>query len=123
MAAHGRFAWNELLSTHPAAAMRFYEATLGWTFESFPLGDAPYWVIKSGDEMIGGLGGLDAGDAPAEATYWLTTIAVDDIDRRYEEALKLGATEVRAPHDVPNIGRVAVLRDPTGGLVCWISAG
>jgi predicted enzyme related to lactoylglutathione lyase len=77
-------------------------------------------VIKSGDTMVGGLGGLDAGDVATEESYWITFIEVDDIDRRYARALELGATEIRGPHDVPNVGRVAVLRDPTGAVVGWM---
>jgi predicted enzyme related to lactoylglutathione lyase len=118
---HGTFAWNELLSTDPAAARHFFAATLGWTFEDFSFGGPPYWVIRSGDDMVGGLGGLDAGDVAATESYWIAFIEVDDIDRRYAVALAGGATEIRAPHEVPNVGRVAVLRDPTGALVGWMT--
>jgi predicted enzyme related to lactoylglutathione lyase len=120
MRPHGTVAWTELLSTDPEAAKRFYGETLGWTFEQFPLGDAPYWVIKSGDAMVGGLGGMASADHRAPETYWLTSIEVADIDRRFADAMRLGATAIAAPHDVPGIGRVATLRDPTGGLVCWM---
>jgi predicted enzyme related to lactoylglutathione lyase len=32
----------------------------------------------------------------------------------------LGATILAEPADVPNVGRVAVLRDPTGAAVGWL---
>jgi predicted enzyme related to lactoylglutathione lyase len=121
MRPHGTVAWTELLSTDPVAAKHFYEKALGWTFEPFPVGDAPYWVIKSGDTMVGGLGGIASADHKAGETYWLTSIEVIDIDSRFAEALKLGATVIAPPHDVPGIGRVATLRDPTGGVVCWMT--
>jgi predicted enzyme related to lactoylglutathione lyase len=121
MRQHGTVAWTELLSTDPEAAKAFYEKTLGWTFERFPLGDAPYWVIKAGDTMVGGLGGMASADHKSDETYWLTSLEVTDIDRRFAEALTLGATAITPPHDVPGIGRVATLRDPTGGVVSWMT--
>ncbi len=121
MRAHGTVAWSELLSTNPERAKDFFSKTLGWTFEDFSFGGPPYWVIKSGEAMVGGLGGLDAGDVDTDQSYWITFIEVDEIDRRYAVALSEGATEIRAPHDVPNVGRVAVLRDPTGAVVGWMT--
>jgi predicted enzyme related to lactoylglutathione lyase len=35
-------------------------------------------------------------------------------------AIGLGANALQAPHDVPNVGRVAVLRDPTGAVIGWL---
>jgi predicted enzyme related to lactoylglutathione lyase len=64
---------------------------------------------------------MASADHKAAETSWLTSIEVTDIDRRFAEALSLGATAVTPPHDVPGIGRVATLRDPTGGLVCWMT--
>lgn len=119
MRPHGTFAWNELLTSDPERAMAFFAETLGWTFRSFDLG-APYWVIMFNDEMVGGLGALSAGDVETSESYWLGFIEVYDIDRRYQAALALGAVEIRAPHDVPGVGRVAVLRDPTGALIGWL---
>jgi uncharacterized protein len=121
MREHGTVAWSELLSTDPQRARDFFGKTLGWSFEDFSFGGPAYWVIKSGEAMVGGLGGLDAGDVDTDQSYWITFIEVDEIDRRYALALSEGATEIRAPHDVPNVGRVAVLRDPTGAVVGWMT--
>ena len=120
MRPHGIVAWSELLSRDPAKAKAFFAETLGWTFDDFSFGGPPYWVIRSGDAMVGGLGGLDAGDVETDESYWITFIEVDEIDRRCQLALELGATVIRGPHDVPNVGRVAVLRDPTGAVVGWM---
>lgn len=119
MRPHGTFAWTELLTSDPERAKNFFAETLGWTFQSFELG-APYWVIMSGDQMVGGLGALSAGDLKTDDSYWLGFIEIDDIDRRFAQALQLGAESIRDPHDVPAVGRVAVLRDPTGALIGWM---
>jgi predicted enzyme related to lactoylglutathione lyase len=119
MRPHGTFAWNELLTTDPERAKLFFAETLGWTFQFFDLG-APYWVIMAGDRMVGGLGALSAGDLETMESYWLGFIEVHDIDIRYQRAIAFGAIEIRGPHDVPGVGRVAVLRDPTGALIGWM---
>lgn len=55
---HGTFVWNELASTDVQQAMAFYAETLDWTFEEFHLPSGRYWVARSGDRLVGGLGGL-----------------------------------------------------------------
>lgn len=121
MRQHGTVAWSELLTTDPQAALLFYERALGWTFDAFDLDGRTYWLITSGDTRVGGLGGMDAADEPGSSSYWLTSIEVDDVDARFERAIALGASAIAPPHDVPGVGRVATLRDPTGGLVSWIT--
>jgi hypothetical protein len=59
MADHGTFHWNELMTRDVESAKRFYQRTLGWSFEAMPMegqpGDATYWIIKSGGNMVGGV--------------------------------------------------------------------
>lgn len=45
-------------------------------------------------------------------------VRVDDVDATVTRACSLGATMAWEPFDVPGVGRNAVLRDPTGALVC-----
>jgi len=116
----GQFCWNELLSTDPEAAKVFLAETLGWSFENFSFGGPAYWVIRSGEAMVGGLGGLDAADIETAESHWLGFVQVDRIDERWERALAAGAIAIRGPHDVPNVGRVCVLRDPTGAPMGWL---
>jgi predicted enzyme related to lactoylglutathione lyase len=122
MTAHGAFAWNELATADVEKARRFYEETLGWTFESFQLPDGPYSVAKVGDQMVAGMGGLETGAVKQSTSCWFAFIEVTDLDARVEKAKRLGATVVQAPHDVPAIGRVAVLRDPTGAVIGWMTS-
>jgi len=119
---HGAFVWNELATSDVETAKAFYADTLGWVYEEFPLPDGPYWVAKSGDWYVGGIGGLEIGAlGGATTSYWFGFIEVDDVDARFAAALARGATSVRAPHDLPNVGRVAVLRDPAGAAIGWMT--
>ena len=122
---HGTFAWNEIASSDVERAKSFYAETLGWTFHQFELPGGPYWVVMSGDEMVGGLGGLETGPLPGEkASYWFSFVEVDNIDARVSRAEDLGATIIEAPNDVPNVGRVAVEKNIEAFLNCprkWTS--
>jgi predicted enzyme related to lactoylglutathione lyase len=123
MAQHGEFVWNELIASDPERARAFFSETLGWTFQSFEVADTPtYWVAWQGEKMVAGLGGLGAGYLEDSESYWVGFIEVDEIDRRFARAVELGATPVRDPVVVPEIGRVAVLRDPTGALIGWMTS-
>jgi predicted enzyme related to lactoylglutathione lyase len=123
MSSHGMFTWNELASSDVERAKAFYTATLGWTFEEFELPGGPYWVVKLGDHFVAGISGLDSGSLPeAVSSYWFSFIEVDDVDARVALARAHGATLLQAPQDVPNVGRVAVLRDPTGAAIGWMTS-
>lgn len=120
---HGKFAWNELATTDPERARAFYAETLGWTFESFALPGTAYWIARSGEELVGGLGGMETGAIKgANQPYWFPFIEVDDVDARLAKARAAGAMILQEPEDVPNVGRVAVLRDPTGAAVGWMTS-
>lgn len=118
--AHGTFAWHDLLTTDVEKAKAFFTATLGWTYEDYQLEGELYFVIKSGEEMVGGLGTLGQGYLDTDQSYWIAFLEVNEIDGRFAFALEQGATAIRAPHDVPGIGRICVLRDPTGALIGWM---
>ncbi len=82
------------------------------------MADGAYWAAKAGDTIVGGLGGMDtAADPQAKQSAWFAFIEVDDVDSRVDKARTLGADVVQQPHDVPNVGRVAVLRDPIGAVI------
>jgi predicted enzyme related to lactoylglutathione lyase len=74
-------------------------------------------VARCGDKLVGGLSGLEIGAIPSRTPYWFAFIEVDDVDARIALARPRGAEILQEPHDVPNVGRVAVIRDPTGAAV------
>ncbi len=47
MPAHGTFSWNELLTGDIAAAKRFYEEAVGWTFQEMPMPGGAYHVAMT----------------------------------------------------------------------------
>ncbi|HJU74276.1 MAG TPA: VOC family protein [Gemmatimonadaceae bacterium] len=123
MKTHGTFTWNELATADVEGAKEFYSSALGWVFEQFPMPEGEYWVAKVGDQYVAGLTSLDQGSLDgAQSPYWFPWIEVDDVDARLAAASKRGATILRPSIDVPNVGRVAVVRDPSGAAVGWMTS-
>ena len=50
-------------------------------------------------------------------------IAVDDVDARVKKATAAGAKLMRPLFDIPGIGRIAILREPGGAGVGWMTPG
>ena len=48
-------------------------------------------------------------------------IAVDDVDARVAKAVKAGAKLMKPIFDVPNVGRIAILTQPDGAGVGWMT--
>jgi hypothetical protein len=114
----GDWYWNELVTSDAQAALAFYTNLLGYLVDPMPMaGGGTYYVLKTGDTPRGGLMQRSAPNAP---TGWLPYLRVADCDASYAEALKLGANSCVEPTDIPNVGRFAVLQDPTGAAVAII---
>ena len=114
---HGTFVWNELATGDVERAKEFYAQTLGWTIESFDIPDGPYFVAKLGDRYVAGIGGPEQAAVPGSMPHWFSFVEVDDVDARVATAVKLGAQIIRPAEDVPRVGRVAIIRDPTGAAL------
>lgn len=77
MTAHGCVHWNELNTHDPKAAMAFYGAVLGWTFQEIPNEFCPsYWIIWSGDARMGGIFEMSNPAFEGIPEHWFTHIAV-----------------------------------------------
>lgn len=118
---HGFVCWSELNVHDIARAQKFYHDALGWRFEEISPGGFPYWVIKSGDVTVGGLFFMNDPAFTHVPERWVTYIAVDSIDERLKKAKALGAIICREPMDIPGVGRMAMLKEPGGALVAWMT--
>jgi predicted enzyme related to lactoylglutathione lyase len=121
MTRHGMFHWNELNTTEPKRACEFYAATLGWTFDAMPMPGFEYYVAKSGDEMVCGIFEMKGPDFVGIPNHWFAYIAVDDVDARVAKAVAAGGTVRRPAWDVPGVGRIAIVADPTAAVIGWMT--
>ena len=122
---NGKFFWYELMTSDPEGAIRFYGDVVGWTAQPFggePT-DHPYHVISG---SAGPLGGIMA--IPAEAKdcgmspWWGGYIGSADVDADARRLTEAGGKVMRAPDDIPGVGRFAVMADP-GGAVFMLLKG
>ncbi len=119
---HGNFYWNELLTKDVERAKRFYGDTVGWTFDKMPMDDgATYWVAMMGGKPVGGLFPTDRPGFEKLPEAWMSYLAVDDVDARVKKATAAGAKLMRPIFDVPNVGRIAILTEPGGAGVGWMT--
>ena len=52
---------------------------------------------------------------------WMSYLAVDDVDKRVAVAHKAGAKLMKPVFDVPGVGRIAILMEPGGAGVGWMT--
>lgn len=111
-----RFFWYELTTDDLAGAEAFYTAVLGWSTEHWgPPGEPPYVIVKAGETGIAGLMTTpDHLKAMGVPPCWTGYIHAADVDAAVESLTKAGGTVHRAPWDIPEIGRLAVVADPQG---------
>jgi len=120
---HGRFYWNELMTRNVKGAKKFYADTIGWSFDGMPMpgGSGTYWVAKAGGQPVGGIFDISAPEFGSVPESWMSYIAVDNVDERVKKATKAGAKLMKPIFDVPGVGRIAILMEPGGAGIGWIT--
>ncbi len=119
---HGRFSWNELLTTDEEGAKTFYTKLFGWEYEKFPSEEMTYNVIKAGGEEVGGIMKIPP-QAKGQPPIWGIYVTVDSVDETVKLVEKLGGKIHVPPTDIPRVGRFAVLQDPQGAYISVITYG
>lgn len=125
---HGHITWSELLTWDVEAAKAFYAKTLGWTYQVHPGApgepDMPPYILPQSDTgpVMAGIWDIrnlePAPDSPTQMpSHWFTYISVDDVDACCAAVVAAGGTVMRPPFDVPSVGRIAIIQDPTGAVV------
>jgi predicted enzyme related to lactoylglutathione lyase len=115
-AATGGFIWYELISQNPEASKTFYDAVVGWNV-------GPAVEEFQGYRMIGRSDGKSAGGVMqltdemkqhGARPIWLGYIHVADVDQSVASIERAGGKAYMAPFDIPNVGRIAMVADPSG---------
>jgi predicted enzyme related to lactoylglutathione lyase len=111
--AEGVFVWDELGTTDVAGAERFYGDVFDWTTKDMGPDFGGYKIFQQGETRIAGVMALPDASMPAG---WQPYVAVEDVDATTKKATELGASALMEPMDVPNVGRIAVIRDAQGAV-------
>lgn len=109
----GVFVWDELGTQDVEGAEKFYNAVFGWTTNDMGEEYGGYKIFQQGETGVGGLMKMPDPSAPS---LWSPYVAVEDVDATTAKAGELGGQAIMGPMDVPNVGRIAVLKDPNGAV-------
>lgn len=121
MPKHGEFCWTEIVVNDIEDCKNFYPNVFGWELkQSKATGEEMEYLEYSvpGSYPMGGLFQMTKEMYGEEMPppHFMNYIAVDDVDATSSKAFDLGGTIVVPPTDIPNIGRFAVIKDPTGAI-------
>jgi predicted enzyme related to lactoylglutathione lyase len=107
-----RCGWNELSTTDPAAARRFYGDQFGWTSENFmPMGEnGEYRFFEQNGVTIGAVAGTMDGQQP----HWRYYFRVPSISNAKETAETKGGRIAMGPMQVPGGDYIVIGVDPQG---------
>jgi predicted enzyme related to lactoylglutathione lyase len=119
MQGHGTVYWNELMTRDVEAAKAFYGKTIGWTFSSMPMSEGSYWLFMppGAEQPAGGM--MQFTDGPSD--LWFTYFHVDDLDDALARLAEAGGSVKRPPFVVPGVGRIAIVADPSGAVMGWMT--
>ena len=114
MAETGPFIWHELVTPDPARSGAFYGDLFGWARREVDAGRFGTYTLFQEDGQ--GVAGMmkPTPDTPGTGSYWHSYIAVADVDACAQRTPSLGGRVVVASRDVPDVGRVCMVADPTG---------
>jgi uncharacterized protein len=109
--------WVELATPCSAQAREFYAALLGWdyfqTSAEIP-GGGPYHELAVGETRCGGIMPMNADWLAPLPPHWWIFIRVSNLEACVAKAQELGGTNPVLAYEVPNVGRMAMIADPTG---------
>ena len=114
--APGSFCWAELQTTDAAGAKKFYSELMDWktTDDEIP-GGGTYTMIAKDDGNVGGLYELNEQmRSQGVPSSWMPYVAVADASAAAKKAGELGGKVLMDAFDVMDVGRMAVLQDPSG---------
>lgn len=107
----GALVLNQLNTSDPDEAQRFYGELFGWRVEHSGTDEQAYWGLYNGDALNGGMMPL-----PPEAgapSHWLVYFTTADLDRSVAQIPELDGTVLVPPTAIQS-GRIAVALDPQG---------
>jgi predicted enzyme related to lactoylglutathione lyase len=115
----GAWYWNELWTSDDTKARAFYERAFGYGYDTMDMGpQGTYYILtKDGKPR----GGLMKSSQPGAPTMWLPYVLVSNCDSTLAKAKQLGAKELVPATDIPNVGRFAIVADPTGAAIAFIN--
>lgn len=89
----------------------FYSALFGWTFEVNTPDTGFYSIARHNGNAV-----LGIGEQPDGRGNWVTYFSTSDIERTIERVKANGGHVLSSPMQVMDVGRMALVMDPTGAV-------
>ena len=116
---NGDFCWNELQTTDSQKAAEFYKNLLDWQSNDITMENGSYTIFKNHDNDIAGMMQIASDMKNQISSHWTSYIMVDNLDTIVTKAEKLGA-KVQVPiTEAGDMGRLAIVQDPTGANIAF----
>jgi len=109
------------MTSDTEAAQKFYRAVLGGEAGDVEMSDLSYTRFTADQEVTGNIAQSDRALQPRPG--WIGYVAVDDLNKCIESVIQAGGSIRRAPNDIHEAGRFAVVSDPQGGTVALFHRG
>lgn len=113
----GEFCWNELATANVQGAKDFYSKTFGWKFTDTDVGGMTYTLIMKDAKAFGGIWAIPKDQQAHIPPHWMAYILVENADESLAKASKNGAKVVKPVSNAGEMGRFAIIQDPTGAHV------
>lgn len=109
----GTFCWADLSTSDAGGAKTFYGGLFGWEFEDSGIPGGVYTMCRVGSDEVAAI--VQQDERPG---HWNNYVSVANADEATARAKQLGANVLEEPFDVMDAGRMAVLADPGGAVLC-----
>ena len=111
--APGTFSWADLSTTDTDGAKAFYTSLFGWDAEDSPIPEGGvYTMLLKAGKPVAALSAAREGQPSA----WNAYVTVESADDTAAAAGERGGVVVMEAFDVMDVGRMAVVQDPTGAF-------
>jgi len=115
------FCWHELYVPNGEEGVSFYTECLGFGSQSMDMGDGRSYnmLTKDGVAVCGIMHTAGVPQMEDVPPHWSIYVTVDDVDARLAKCTGMGGSVLVPPMDIPNIGRMALIKDPQGATF-WL---
>jgi uncharacterized protein len=123
----GEFCWTEISTDNLETCRSFYTNVFGWELQQSKATGEDFEYLEynvPGRRSMGGMFRMTAemcGGSEPPPPHLMNYIHVENVDDVASKAFDLGAKIVAPPTDIPNVGRFAMIADPTGATFAVIT--
>lgn len=114
--AFGGYCWSELGTRQKEKVEAFHNGLFGWSSETKDMGGMEYTTFSKGETMAAGLYTMPP-ELEGVPSHWLSYFMIENIDKSLETATAEGAEIMMPKMFVPEVGHIAVIKDPQGAVI------